>query len=69
VRKPTKEAKRRWLCSKKIPPTHFDKGNVNIFQPYVVGQSGTDSPDSVLVTSPPTKIRNAVQQAVKRAKR
>jgi len=34
-----------------------------------VGQSGTDNPDSVLVTSPPTKIRSAVQQAVKRAKR
>ena len=33
-----------------MPPTHFDGGNVNMFQPYVVGQSGTDSPEPVLVT-------------------
>ena len=69
VRKPTKEAIKRWLCSKKIPPTHFEYGNVNMFQPYVVGQSGTLKPDCVLVTRPPRKIRNAVQQAVKRANR
>src|SRR5437773_9261402 len=52
-----------------MPPTHFESGNVNMFHPYVVGQSGTLKPDSVLVTSPPTKIRNAVQPAVNRAKR
>ena len=23
-----------------MPPTHFEGGNVNMFQPYVVGQSG-----------------------------
>src|ERR1051326_4053470 len=69
VKKPTKEATKRWLCSKNMPPTHFENGKVNIFQPYVVGQSGTLSPDCVLVTSPPKKIRNAVQQTVKRANR
>src|SRR5438046_1740986 len=69
VRKPTKEAISRWLCSKKIPPTHFEYGKTNMFQPYVVGQSGTLRPDSVLVTSPPTKMSNAVQQAVISAKR
>jgi hypothetical protein len=51
-----------------MPPTHFDGGKVNMFQPYVVGQSGTDSPDSVLVTSPPTKMRKTVEIAVNTAK-
>src|SRR5215475_13036099 len=40
-----------------------------MFQPYVVGQSGTLRPDSVLVTRPPTKMRNAVQKAVNKANR
>ena len=37
--------------------------------PYVVGQSGTESPEDVLVTSPPAKIRRKVEQAVTSAKR
>src|SRR5690348_14126470 len=69
VKKPTKDATKRWVCSKNIPPTHFEYGKVNMFQPYVVGQSGTLRPDCVLVTSPPKKIRSAVQEAVKRANR
>jgi hypothetical protein len=52
-----------------MPPTHLESGKVNIFQPYVVGQSGTDNPESVLVTNPPTKINKTVVQAVKTAKR
>jgi hypothetical protein len=32
-----------------------------MFSPNVVGQSGTARPASLLVTVPPTKIRNAVQ--------
>ena len=36
-----------------MPPTHFDGGNVNMFQPYVVGQSGTERPEPVLVTRLP----------------
>jgi hypothetical protein len=30
--------------------------------PYVFGQSGTDSPDPVLVTSPPAKMSTAVEE-------
>ena len=36
----------------------------SVLAPYVVGQSGTESPDSVLVTSPPTKIKNTVHRNV-----
>src|SRR5262245_49365001 len=36
-------------------------------QPYVFGQSGTDSPEPVLVTSPPAKIRTAVHTATNAA--
>jgi hypothetical protein len=32
-----------------------------MFQPYVFGQSGTESPDPVLVTSPPAKMSTAVE--------
>ena len=46
-----------------MPPTHFDGGNVNMFQPYEVGQSGTDRPDPVLVTRLPASTRNTVQPA------
>ena len=38
-------------------------------QPYVVGQSGTERPDPVLVTRPPAKIKMAVETATRRAKR
>jgi hypothetical protein len=38
-------------------------------QPYVVGQSGTERPDPVLVTRPPAKISRAVEAATRRAKR
>src|SRR4051794_16431243 len=31
VRKPTNDATRRWLCSKKMPPTHFENGKENMF--------------------------------------
>src|SRR5579872_964940 len=49
-----------------MPPTMFDRGNVNMFQPYVVGQSGTDSPETVLVTKLPARIRRIVQATTKR---
>src|SRR5438874_8905579 len=52
-----------------MPPTHFDGGNVNMFQPYVVGQSGTESPESVLVTRLPARTRRTVQPATNFAKR
>src|SRR5215472_17155943 len=52
-----------------MPPTHFEGGNVNMFQPYVVGQSGTDSPESVLVTRLPARTRSTVQPATNLAKR
>ena len=50
-----------------MPPTIFSSGNVNMNQPYVVGQSGTDSPEPVLVTRPPAKIRTAVESATSTA--
>jgi hypothetical protein len=34
-----------------------------MFQPYVVGQSGTDRPESVLVTEAPAAMRMTVQAA------
>ena len=46
-----------------MPPTHFDGGNVNMLQPYVVGQSGTASPDCVLVTRLPASTSSTVQPA------
>ena len=67
IRKPTLLAMSRCVCSKRIPPTIFSSGNVNMFQPYVVGQSGTDRPDPVLVTRPPAKISTAVETATSTA--
>ena len=32
-----------------------------MFHPYVVGQSGTERPESVLVTMPPAAISRTVQ--------
>ena len=52
-----------------MPPTHFDGGNENMFQPYVVGQSGTESPESVLVTRLPARTSSTVQPATNVAKR
>src|SRR6185295_2594146 len=43
-----------------MPPTHLLSGNVNMFHPYVVGQSGTERPESVLVTMPPAAISRTV---------
>src|SRR5262245_43182398 len=51
-----------------MPPTILLIGNVHMNQPYVFGQSGTDSPDPVLVTSPPAIINTAVHVATKVAK-
>src|SRR5262249_23318880 len=52
-----------------MPPTHFEGGNVNMFQPYVVGQSGTERPEPVLVTRLPASTRSTVQPARNFAKR
>src|SRR6476469_8283502 len=52
-----------------MPPTHFEGGNVNMFQPYVVGQSGTESPEPVLVTRLPASTSSTVQPATNFAKR
>src|SRR6185503_20170893 len=51
-----------------MPPTILLSGNAHMNQPYVFGQSGTDSPEPVLVTSPPAKIRTAVDAATSAAK-
>ena len=60
---PTVLAISRCVCSKRIPPTILLSGNVNMFQPYVVGQSGTARPESVLVTDAPAAMRMTVQAA------
>src|SRR6185295_3477240 len=52
-----------------MPPTHFEGGKVNMFQPYVVGQSGTARPEPVLVTRLPASTRSTVQPATNFAKR
>jgi len=52
-----------------MPPTHFEGGNVNMFQPYDVGQSGTERPESVLVTRLPASTRSTVQPTTNFAKR
>jgi len=60
---PTVLAISRCVCSYLIPPTILLSGNVNMFHPYVVGQSGTDRPESVLVTDAPAAISRTVQAA------
>jgi hypothetical protein len=55
----------RCVCSNRIPPTILDSGKVNMLWPYVVGQSGTDRPDSVEVTRPPATIRASVAAATR----
>src|SRR5262245_37163901 len=52
-----------------MPPTILSSGKANMNQPYVFGQSGTDSPEPVLVTRPPAKIRSAVDAATRHAKK
>src|SRR6185295_15940222 len=51
-----------------MPPTILLSGNAHMNQPYVFGQSGTDRPEPVLVTSPPAKIKTAVDAATNAAK-
>src|SRR5262245_58072898 len=63
VRKPTPDAMSRCPCSYKMLATHIDGGNVNMFQPYVVGQSGTERPAPLLVTRLPARISRTVQPA------
>ena len=48
---------------------HRDSGKVNIDQPYVIGQSGTERPEPVLVTSPPAMTRSHVHAATSFANR
>ena len=43
----------RWVCSNFTPPTSF---GILYKEPNEVGQSGTDSPASLLVTSAPAMI-------------
>src|SRR5258705_1308946 len=52
-----------------MPPTILFSGNAHMNQPYVFGQSGTDRPEPVLVTSPPAKIRTPVDAATSAANR
>src|SRR6266446_8840569 len=69
VRNPTADAIKRWVCSKKIPPIHFETGNKNMLYPKVVGQSGTARPTPLLVTIPPLQMSRTVAAAVNQAKR
>src|SRR5436190_20521695 len=57
------------MCSKKIPPIHFEAGKRNMLYPKVVGQSGTARPTPLLVTMPPLQIRNSVATDVTQANR
>src|SRR6185295_15359808 len=52
-----------------MPPTIFASGNENMLCPYVVGQSGTDRPESVLVTMPPAATSKSVAHTSRRAYR
>jgi hypothetical protein len=47
----------------------LEGGKVNMFQPYDVGQSGTDKPEPVLVTRLPARSRRIVKAATNLAKR
>jgi hypothetical protein len=55
----------RWLHSYRIPPCNGG----TLKDPNEVGQSGMESPASLLVTSAPAMIRTNVAHAVKTAKR
>lgn len=52
-----------------MPPTILLGGNENIEYPYDVGQSGTDSPEFVLVTIPPAATSSNVAATSSRAYR
>jgi hypothetical protein len=54
----------RWLHSYRIPPCNGG----TLKDPKEVGQSGIESPASLLVTSAPAMIRIKVAHAVKTAK-
>src|SRR5216684_7694514 len=56
----------RWMCSNLTPPTSF---GILYQEPNDVGQSGRESPASLLVTSAPAMMRTKVQQASKTASR
>ncbi len=58
VNSPTVVATMRWPCSYRIPPSI---GGISL--PYESGQSGTESPASRLVTSPPATTSNSVAHA------
>ena len=66
---PPRDAIKRWVCSKKIPPTQRENGNKNMLYPKVVGQSGTASPTPLLVTMPPLQTRSNVAHAVNQTNR
>ena len=55
----------RWLHSYRIPPCNGG----TLKEPKEVGQSGMESPASLLVTSAPAMIRTKVAHAVKTANR
>jgi hypothetical protein len=55
----------RWVHSKRTPPT---KCGTLMRYPKDVGQSGTDSPASLLVTRAPAVMTTRVAQAVNTAK-
>ncbi|MGB8062646.1 MAG: hypothetical protein WCF26_12170 [Candidatus Sulfotelmatobacter sp.] len=56
----------RCVCSNLTPPTSF---GILYNEPKDVGQSGTESPASLLVTSAPAMMSRKVQQARTTAKR
>ena len=60
VNSPAPCAIMRCVCSNFTPPTSF---GILYQEPNEVGQSGTDSPASLLVTSAPAMMRRKVQQA------
>ena len=55
----------RWLHSYRIPP----RNGGTLKDPNEVGQSGMESPASLLVTRAPAMMRTKVAHAVKTAKR
>ena len=62
VSKPMNSAIMRWLCSYLMPPTMAGRRYI---EPNEVGQSGTERPASLLVTSAPTTMSKNVAPAVK----
>ena len=65
VRRPTNSASMRWPCSNRTPPTI---GGILQIDPKLVGQSGTESPASLLVTKAPARIKVKIAPAMKTAK-